>query len=180
MGADKAPGSDGFQMFFFQKHWEMMHPNLIWLCDDFYSGRASLEHINWANITLIPKETEAVKIGDYHSISLINSSLKIISKILDNHLGCAINNKMDQTQIVFIKKKSITDNIVEAEELIFSIQKWNLDGHILKVDFVKAFDMVYWEFPKDVEFLKSSKSKILISASLTSYLWYQHWLRLGY
>lgn len=33
-----------------------------------------------------------------------------------------------------------------AEELIFSLQKRRLEGHIVKVDFAKAFDMVDWDF----------------------------------
>ena len=38
------------------------------------------------------------------------------------------------------------DNIVAAEELIFSLQKRRLPGNMLKVDFSKAFDIVDWDF----------------------------------
>lgn len=38
------------------------------------------------------------------------------------------------------------DNIVTAEELIFSIHKRRFLGHILKVNFSKVFDLVDWDF----------------------------------
>lgn len=40
----------------------------------------------------------------------------------------------------------ILDNIFVVEELIFSLRKRWLLGHIIKVDFAKAFDTVDWEF----------------------------------
>lgn len=57
-----------------------------------------------------------------------------------------INSLVDNVQSAFIKGHSIADNIVTTEELIFSIQKGKLNGHILKVDFSKTFDMVDWGF----------------------------------
>lgn len=38
------------------------------------------------------------------------------------------------------------DNIATMEKLLFSLQKWRLPGHILKLDFTKAFDSVDWDF----------------------------------
>lgn len=47
---------------------------------------------------------------------------------------------------MFIKERCILDNIVAAEELIFSLRKRNLTRDILKVNFSKVFDMVDWDF----------------------------------
>lgn len=60
LGGDKVLGPDGFLMQFFKISWEMINGDLLKLYEDFYAGRANLERINWA------------------SISLINSSLKIV------------------------------------------------------------------------------------------------------
>lgn len=57
---------------------------------------------------------------------------------------------IDADQSVFMKRRCILDNIVTAEELIFSIHKRRLPGHILKVDFAKAFDLVDWDFLFDL------------------------------
>lgn len=112
------------------------------MCEDFYFGRANLEHINWANIVLIPKIDAPESPGDYRPISLINSSLKILSKLLANHLSKVMKDLVDPDQSAFLKRRCILDNIATAEELLFSIHKRRLSGHILKVDFAKAFDLV--------------------------------------
>lgn len=47
-----------------------------------------------------------------------------------------------EDQSAFLKGRCILDNIATAEELLFGMVKRRLPGHILKVDFAKAFDMV--------------------------------------
>lgn len=43
LGADKAPGSDGFPIYFFQKFWDVVQTEVVILCEDFYFVRANLE-----------------------------------------------------------------------------------------------------------------------------------------
>lgn len=120
------------------------------LCEDFYSGFANLERINWASIALISKVDSHESTVDYHPISLINSSLKILSKVLANRLSKVLSSLVDFDQSAFMKGRCILDNITTAKELIFSIHKCRLPGHILKVNFAKAFDMVDWNFLVDL------------------------------
>ena len=79
LGADKAPGPDGFPIFFFQKFWDEVKNDLANLCEDLYVGKANLERINWASIALIPKVEAPDSPWDFRPISLINLSLKIVS-----------------------------------------------------------------------------------------------------
>lgn len=57
-----------------------------------------------------------------------------------------MDDLVDFNQSAFLKRRYISDNITIVEELIFSIHKRRLSGHILKVDFAKAFDMFDWDF----------------------------------
>lgn len=57
-----------------------------------------------------------------------------------------LDSLVDNSQNVFIKGCCILDNIATAEELIFSLHEGILQGHVIKVDFVKAFDIVDWDF----------------------------------
>lgn len=75
---DKALGPDAFPLHFFRQFWEIIKFDLLKLCDDFFFERANLERINWATIALIPKTEALDTSGDYRTISLINSSLKIL------------------------------------------------------------------------------------------------------
>lgn len=80
------------------------------------------------------------------------------------------------------------DNIATAKELFFSIHKRKLTGHILKVDFAKAFDRVDWNFLFDLlaargfgerwvgwikSIIFSSKVNIIMNGSLNGYVRYQ-------
>ncbi|XP_039130342.1 uncharacterized protein LOC120266746 [Dioscorea cayenensis subsp. rotundata] len=194
LGSDKAPGPDGFPMSFFKTFWETVKGEIWQLCEDFYTGKANLERINWASIVLIPKVLCPSSPGDYRPISLINSSLKVISKILASRLSMVMDSLVDHAQSAFLKGRCILDNIAMTEEAIFSIHKRRLMGHILKVDFAKAFDSVDWDFllellkargfgPKWLgwisSILGSSKATILINGSPSGYVRYQRGLRQG-
>lgn len=61
-------------------------------------------------------------------------------------LNKVLSELEDPDQFVFLKERYILDNIITVEELIFSIHKRRLPGHILKVYFAKAYDLVDWEF----------------------------------
>lgn len=142
LGGNKAPGPDGFPLYFFKLFWDTVKNDIFKLCEDFYFGRANLERINWANLALIPKVESPELLGDYRPISLINSTLKIISKLLAIRLSKVMNILVDNAQSAFLKDRCILDNVVVVEELIFSMQKRRLPGFVLKVDFAKAFDLV--------------------------------------
>jgi hypothetical protein len=56
------------------------------LVTDFYNGEVELERINTSFITLIAKTDTPINAGDFRPISLLNSVLKIITKLLANIL----------------------------------------------------------------------------------------------
>lgn len=81
-----------------------------------------------------------------------------------------------------------------AKELIFCIHKRRLPGHVLKVDFSKAFDSVDWDFLLDLleargfgrrwvgwmrSLLLSSKASLLVNGSPSEYVRYRQGLRQG-
>lgn len=97
-------------------------------------------------------------------------------------------------QSAFLKGCCILDNVAIAEELIFSVHKRRLPGFILKVDFVKAFDLVSWEFLLELlkargfgvrwmawieKILSSTKANVMINGSPNGYIHYHRGLRQG-
>lgn len=84
--ADKAPGLDGFPMFFYRICWQEIKEDLKSVIDEAYRGEARLDMINYSMINLIPKKEQAETIGDFRPIALLNYLDKIITKILPNRL----------------------------------------------------------------------------------------------
>lgn len=128
LGADKAPCRDGFPIFFFQTNWGLIKDSLISFCEYFFEGSANLDRLNWIHIALIAKSNSPEKTSDFRPISLINSSCKIISKVLANRLGQVIGSLIDDSELVFINGRCIDDNIIAAQEMIFHLQNKSLQA----------------------------------------------------
>ena len=81
-----APGPDGFNGLFIKKYWNFIKDDFIRLFKDFCDNNINLSSINSSFIALIPKKENPENIDDYMPISLLNYSLKCITKILSSTL----------------------------------------------------------------------------------------------
>ena len=81
---------------------------MIW---DFYEGKLSLENINGSLITLIPKIISPEGPDDFRPISLTNTCLKFLTKLLANQLQKVILRCIHKNQYGFIKSRIIQDCI---------------------------------------------------------------------
>jgi hypothetical protein len=68
-----------------------------------YAFKASIT----LNIVLIPKTQNPVVISEYRPISLLNSSIQLITKVLANILQIVILQVIHQNQNGFIKNRNI-------------------------------------------------------------------------
>ena len=83
---DRAAGPDGFNGLFVKKCWPIIEKDFLALIQGFYDGRLSLENINGSLITLIPKMLSPEGPEDFRPISLTNTCLKFLTKLLTNRL----------------------------------------------------------------------------------------------
>jgi hypothetical protein len=88
MTPDKSPGPDGFNGHFMKRCWQLIKANFYKLYADFNVGQADLESINDSLITLVTKKMNPEIVSDYRPISLLNVSLKILTKLLADRLLC--------------------------------------------------------------------------------------------
>jgi hypothetical protein len=77
----------------------------------FFHNNIYLQSINGSYIVLVPKIDNPSVVGDFRPISLLNSSIKLITKILANRLQKVILRVVYQNQYGFIKSRSIHDYI---------------------------------------------------------------------
>ena len=106
---NKSPGPDGFSNEFIEECWPLIKWDIINLCQEFQNSEICLKSINSSFITLIPKKDSPISPNDFRPISLLNTSMKIITKLLANRLQRKIQNLIHQNQYGFIKKRSIQD-----------------------------------------------------------------------
>ena len=79
--AEGAPRPDGLTFLFYQKFWDLIKHDIVRMFQDFHKGELSLRRLNFAMLTLIPKVDNANNMKFFRSISLINFSFKIFSKV---------------------------------------------------------------------------------------------------
>ena len=103
----------------------------------FYNNQLDLERINMASICLIPKKDNANEVRNFRPISLINCSMKIITKCLMDRLSLCIDDLIDASQTAFIKGRLIIDNIIVANEVLHKVRLHKEQGVLFKLDFVK-------------------------------------------
>jgi hypothetical protein len=114
---------------------------MIDMFENFYSGKLDLYRLNFALITVIPKEKDTRKMNKFRLISLLNCSYKIFTNFLTNRIGKISDMLVSSNQTAFIKGSYILESIVTAHEVIHSVHK-KQQGFILKLDYEKTYDKV--------------------------------------
>lgn len=145
LGQDKAPGPDGLPIFFYSHFWDIIKCDLMNIFHELFQNLVDLSRLNYAAIILIPKTKSVIKVGDLRPISLLNESLKIVTKVLANLLSPLLNSHINKSQNGFIQGREIVDSVVMAHEMIFNCEKEGENGFLFKADFEKAYDTTEWD-----------------------------------
>lgn len=115
----------------------------IW---DFFEGRGDIRHINNTFVTLISEVTGMVRINEFRPISCINTTYKILSKLLANRLSKVMSELLYCNLSAFTKGRNITDNILLVKEHLRGFgQKGTTRRVCIKLDITKAFDSASWK-----------------------------------
>jgi retron-type reverse transcriptase len=193
--SEKAPGPDGFIGLFYKCYWTLVKEDLTAAINDFYNFRCKNLHlVNEANVVLLPKKEVLDSIDKFRPISLINSFMKIVTKILANRLAPRMNEIVSVAQNAFIQKRSIHDNFLYVQRVIMKMHKRGQPALFIKLDISRAFDSINWAYLLDVLkalgfsqrwrdwialILGSSSSKIIINGEQTNRINHKRGVRQG-
>jgi hypothetical protein len=145
--AEKAPGPDGFTSSFYNRCCQTINGDIMEAMNCFYHLQAGpLEHLNGANITLIPKLQVPEHTKDFRPVSLVHSFAKLITKTLAIGLSRNMDHLISSSQSAFIKGRSIQDNFMHVRNLARAYHRTKTPALLFKLDISKAFDTVSWEY----------------------------------
>jgi retron-type reverse transcriptase len=94
---------------------------------------------------LIKKKEDSCTPDAYRPISLLNCSVKLITKVLAIWLQSVIQSLVDEDQTGFVQTRCISDNFLYALDLVQTCKQRKKETIVLKLDFRKAFDTVSWD-----------------------------------
>lgn len=168
MNPDKAPGPDGFPIFFYKAFWGLIKKDLTKMIRWIHRKGKIGGYTNATFLALIPKEKSPTSFARFRPISLCNSSYKIMAKILASHLKPLIPSLISDNQGGFVANRQIIDSILLVQEAIYSSLSRKEKGFILKLDLANAFNRVRHSFFTIV--LKKMGFELPFISLITSYI----------
>lgn len=117
MNPNSALGSDGFGRKFYQSCWDIIKEDVLKVVRHFYCGNIMPKYFSHACLFLLPKIDHPNKFSEFIPISWSNFSNKIISKILCFRLAGILPQFISENQSGFVKGRSISENIMFAQEI---------------------------------------------------------------
>ena len=89
-----------------------------------------------------PKERNAKKCSNYHTIALISHVSKIMLKILQARLQQYVNGELPDVQASFRKGRGTRDQIANICWIIEKAREFQRNIYFCFIDYAKAFDCV--------------------------------------
>ncbi|KAL0355232.1 UNVERIFIED_CONTAM: hypothetical protein Sradi_3970100 [Sesamum radiatum] len=143
---DKSQGLDGYSSGFFKVAWPVIGEQVSQVVMDFFITGRLLKQVNVTLLTLIPQVQVPATVADLQPISCCNVLCKAITKIIVQ-LMPLLDHIISPSKNFFIPERSISDNILLAQELLYSYNQKRLPPRCaLKVDLRKAYDIVECDF----------------------------------
>lgn len=145
--SSKVPGPDGFGIEFYKNYSQKLAPLMLRLFNHSIENQEFPQSMYDANISLILKKgKDEMDPASYCPISLLNSDLKIFTRILANRLNKCITKIIHSDQTGFIPGRFSFFNVRRVMNILYSKYDSHLNVAILSVDAEKAFDQIEWNY----------------------------------
>jgi hypothetical protein len=115
--------------------WQVIKEDIMRVFTYFFQQHGQhFNHLNLVHMVLLPKKSDAKRVEDFRPISLTHSVATLISKCLANRLAGDLDSLVSRAQSAFIKRRSIQDNFLYAQNLVLALHTKKEAGLFLKLD----------------------------------------------
>ncbi|XP_072077755.1 uncharacterized protein [Arachis hypogaea] len=166
LGSPKAPGPDGLNGLFFQKHWAIIEKEVCEAVKSFFQEGILPSSIGDTIIVLVPKVNYPETLNQLRPISCCNFIYKIVSKVLVIRLRRLIDTIISPIQSAFVGGCLIQNNMVIVQEMFHALNKRGQQASrnlAVKIDMNKAYNRVEWSF---------------LEATLKAFRFNPHWVKM--
>ena len=142
---NKSPGSDGFGIEIYIIFFNKMKDLLLSVYNCAYAQNNLHASAKYGIISLIPKLGRNLNlIKNWRPIVLLNSDLKILTKIFASRLKLVLPDIIHTDQTGFLAGRAISSNMRKILDVIDFTDMNNIPALLLSIDFEKAFDRVHY------------------------------------
>jgi hypothetical protein len=141
MKKGKATGIDGIPAEFYQ-HFEFVTEWLYELYGEMIGRGEMTETMKMSIVKIIYKKGDKKRIENYRPISLLTADYKILAKTLTERLKKVLTKLIGSEQQGFIPGGDIAGNLLLVKEIIAHCDEEDMEGILIMMDFMKAYDRV--------------------------------------
>ncbi|CAI5472419.1 unnamed protein product [Closterium sp. Yama58-4] len=142
MAKGKSPGADGIPKEFFGHHWDLLGGDLLGFVKQFEESAtlppAALEAVT----VLLHKKGAKDRVQNYRPITLLNSTYKLVARVLANSMRKVLHKVISEEQYGFLPGRRLADGVSLIADIVEAAKCKDEDWYLLLVDFQKAFDSV--------------------------------------
>ena len=147
MKNSKCPGVNGFPAEFFKTFWDKLKYFVLRVLNFAFDTRELSVSVRTCVIGCLPKGDKPRKVlKNWRPISLLSVLYKITSNAIANRLKTIPIKLISDTQSGFISGRFIGENTRLVYDIMHYLEKNQLPGLLMLVDFQKPFDSVSWLF----------------------------------